>query len=590
MLLDIQEPGQPEREERDAIGIDLGTTNSLVSYSINGKAYIIGDILPSIVCYSKEGIIVGKKVQDSVCLSSVKRFMGKGIDDFDRSSLLAQYVQPNISNPQAISFCFNSTNTTPIEVSAEILKTLKLRAEEHLQKPITRAVITVPAYFDEEARTATRHAANLAGLEVLRLINEPTAASVAYGLDRQAEGIYVVYDLGGGTFDVSVLNIQKGVIQVLATGGDTNLGGDDIDYLVARWIEANGSYHNLTREALYEYARKAKEELSLSLQSRSSAMTIAEFNEVITPLINKTLNITKATLRDADIDKSEINGIILVGGSTRIPLIKDELQKHFSMPCLGDINPDHVVALGAAIQAESLARGFGNLLIDVTPLSLGLEVMGGLNEKIIERNTPLPVSVTKEFTTYQDGQTGISFHILQGERELVADCRSLAKFELSNIPPMKAGTARVAVSFYIDVDGLLTVTAAEAVTGQKQIVDIRPTYGLDEDTIERMLIESMQHAQADISMRLLQESRVKADQLIILASNALAEDPELVSKRELTAINKQITNLQNAVKTDNRNKIEETLASLETLIRDFGDRKIQKYVKLALQGKNIESL
>lgn len=591
MLFDIQEPGHHKlsSKETTAIGIDLGTTNSLVAYSTDQRPQIIADdkgknILPSIISYFPDGKkIVGSEEHGAIALSSIKRFMGKGVDNFDRSSLLANYVK---NDHESLVFDLGFKTVSPIEASAEIFKSLKQRAEQYLQQPVTQAVVTVPAYFDDAARAATKHEAHLAGLHVLRLINEPTAAALAYGLDKQAEGKYIIYDLGGGTFDVSVLNMQKGIFQVLATGGDTNLGGDDIDYLLVDLLKQKSPEQDLA--SLHARARQIKE--SFSTESVVDGLTYQQFELLITPIIDRTINVVRNVMRDAELKPNQIKGVVLVGGSTRIKLIKAKLDAFFQTECLSDLNPDEVVALGAAIQAESLTKGSDNLLIDVTPLSLGLELMGGLNEKIIDRNTPLPISVSKEFTTYQDGQTAMWFHIIQGERDLVKDCRSLARFELRNIPAMKAGVARVVVNFTIDADGLLTVSAEEMTTGSKQIIDIKPSYGLSSEQIESMLIDAINNADLDVTQRLLIESKVDAMRVINMLDKATKEDPDLLSNTEFKNIETQIKLLQQSIDQNQRDKIEKNLQQLENLIKDFSDRKMNKYIKLALQGKTIDEV
>lgn len=568
ILLDIQEPNQ--QENKIAIGIDLGTTNSLVAYSVNQKPMIIGEIIPSKITCS------------NIILSSVKRFMGKNISDYDKQSLLAKYVSTSNSG---IVFDLGPSRITPIEASAEILKKLKTQAEDHFGHKISQAVITVPAYFDEQARADTKHAASLAGLQVLRLLNEPTAAALAYGVDKYTEGTYLIYDFGGGTFDVSLLKINNGTFQVLATGGDANLGGDDIDYLIAERLKSQGSEDYSDKTALYAKARKIKEELSVS--ELVSNITRKEFDNLIAPILDKTIKIVFNVLRDAEILPDQISGVILVGGTTRIPLVQTKLNQYFPNKCLCDINPDQVVALGAALQAENLTQGSENLLIDVTPLSLGIETYGGLNEIIIHRNSPIPTSVSKEFTTYQDGQTAMQFHIVQGERDLVADCRSLAKFELTNIPPMKAGVARIQVIFTIDADGLLAVSAQELSTKTSQSIEIRPTHGLNFEQIEAMLLASMKNAESDIAKRLLTESTVKAKQLIESIDIAFSEDHDLVTAEELSKVNKQKKLLETAIFSNNRDQIETNFEMLENSIKNFADRKMSKYIKAALAGKKI---
>lgn len=563
-LFDIQEPQQKNEQDSLAIGIDLGTTNSLLAYSDEQKPFIIGDILPSV--FECEG----------VKLSSVKRFMGKNINDYDHDSSLAKYVIPST---EGILFDLGPRSISPVEFSAEILRKLKLRAEKYFEREVSKAVITVPAYFDEQARADTKKAANLAGLEVLRLLNEPTAAALAYGVDKQSEGLYLVYDFGGGTFDVSILKMQQGVFRVLATGGDTNLGGDDIDYLLANEIAIKSGKID------YLAARRVKE--ILSEEKVVENITREQFNHLVSPIIEKTIKIALKVVRDADLDIEQICGVILVGGSTRIPLIRTKLEEVFGKKCLCDLDPDRVVALGAALQAESLTKGSNNLLIDVTPLSLGLEVMGGLNEIIIHRNSTIPVAIAKEFTTYQDGQTAMQFHIVQGERDLIADCRSLAKFELRNIPPMKAGVAKVKVVFNIDADGLLTVSAEELTTGSKQVFEVSPTYGLDQQYIEQMLLDSFNNADQDVKSRLLQESIIKAQQLIDMIDVAFAEDPDLVTEAEMQEVKLQKEKIKAGIDSSEREQIEAETDLLEDIIKAFADRKINKYLRKALVGKNV---
>lgn len=482
MLLQIHEPGETPlpHENDEAVGIDLGTTNSLVAISRGEKPEIIKGILPSIVTVN------GKQI------SSIKRKM----------NMPAQLVE----------------GKTPVEISAEILKTLKATAEDALGKEIKKAVITVPAYFDDTQRTATKDAARLAGLEVLRLINEPTAAALAYGLDNGSEGVYAIYDLGGGTFDISILEMQNGVFQVLATGGDTELGGDDFDELIGK-----------------PNARKIKE--ALSSNNEYEGFTRTEFEKLIAPLVDKTIKICASTLKDAGLNKSQIKGVVLVGGSTRVPLVQKKLEEFFGKKPLSNINPDEAVALGAAIQAEALTKGSNNLLLDVIPLSLGLETMHDIVEKIIYRNTPIPCTYAQEFTTFQNNQTGMIFHIVQGEREKVRDCRSLAKFELKGIPAMPAGAAKVRVVFTVDADGLLTVSAHEMATGIRQEIIVKPSYGLDEKDIERMIIESMQHGKEDMQARLLQESKLEAERLLVSLVPAL-------KKYEVTELDRKVEELK----------------------------------------------
>lgn len=525
MLLQIHEPGETPlpHENDEAVGIDLGTTNSLVAISRGEKAEIIRGILPSIVTLN------GKEIH------SIKRMM---------------------NNPSQ-----KVEGKTPVEISAEILKRLKDRAEDALGKQVKQAVITVPAYFDDTARTATKDAAKIAGLEVLRLINEPTAAALAYGLDHQAEGFYAIYDLGGGTFDISILLMQKGVFQVLATGGDTALGGDDFDALVG--------------------SREIKEKLT-ELDSYQG-VTRAEFEKKIEPLVNKTIDICKQVLKDSTLDKSEIKGVVLVGGSTRVPLVKRKLKEFFGQEPLSNINPDEAVALGAAIQAEALTRGSNNLLLDVIPLSLGLETMHDIVEKVIYRNTPIPCSYAQEFTTFQNNQTGMIIHIVQGEREKVQDCRSLAKFELKGIPPMPAGVAKVRVVFNVDADGLLTVSATEVETGVKQEIVVKPSYGLDEAEIERMILESFEHGKEDMEARLVQEAKLEAERLLVSLEPA-------VKKYNVSDLDDKIAALKKAISGDDRNLIDNLRNELNSASESLAEKIMNSEIGGALKGKKVNEI
>lgn len=530
MLLQIHEPGQTPlpHENDEAIGIDLGTTNSLVAISRGEKPEIINKILPSIVN------INGKEVH------SIKRKMHEP----------AQIVE----------------GKTPVEISAEILKTLRAWAEDALGRQITKAVITVPAYFDDTSRQATKDAAKLAGLEVLRLINEPTAAALAYGLDKAAEGIYAIYDLGGGTFDISILRMEKGVFQVLATGGDTKLGGDDFD----------AALNN-------KNARIIKEKLTT--QNEYEGVTRAQLESAITPLVDRTIKICAQALEDSGLSKSDIKGVVMVGGSTRTPLVQQKVGEFFGTKPLTDINPDEVVALGAAIQAEGLTQGSNNLLLDVIPLSLGIETMHGIVEKIIWRNTAIPCTYAQEFTTYENNQTGLLVHVLQGERENVADCRSLARFELKNIPALPAGVARIKITFNVDTDGLLTVSAEELRTGEKQQVEVKPSYGLDEKQIERMILESMEKGQQDMEGRLLAEAITEAERLLISLKPALEKygimDQQLQEK---------IEELEKSLTLKNRQKIDSLREELNHLSEDVAERIMNDSIGKALEGKNAKDL
>jgi molecular chaperone HscA len=564
-LLQIHEPGQTPLPHEDtlAVGIDLGTTHSVVAVSSGDNTEVLHNIhghalVPSVVFYAPDGSVeVGypaKKRADSGeagAIASIKRRM----------------------HESAVPIELPHRQVTPVEVSSEILKELKRNAERALGKDVTKAVITVPAYFDDSARQATKDAAKLAGLEVLRLINEPTAAALAYGLDTGAQGIYAVYDLGGGTFDISLLKLEQGVFQVLATGGDTQLGGDDIDNLIPAKA---GILSRVIKEKLSEVQEYA-------------GVTRAQLETLARPLIERTLTICARAFDDAKLSKDDVKGIVLVGGSTRMPLVRHMVAEWFGREPLTNVNPDEVVAIGAAIQAHGLTQGSNNLLLDVVPLSLGLETMGGLTEKIIERNTPIPVTAEQEFTTYQDGQTGMQVHVVQGERELVVQNRSLARFELSGIPPLPAGIARVKVRFAVDADGLLTVSAEEKTTGVMQSVQVKPSYGLAEGQIEAMLLESMKNAQKDILERLLIEARVEAERQIVEVVSAMKADGDLLSEPEKKQIERQIQVLKNAISGNDRDYMDVEVQELARVTANFAQRRMDKAIAGALKGTHIEN-
>ena len=535
-FLQISEPELKQKKQLDryAIGIDLGTTNSLVACVIAGRPKILGPILPSVY-------------QD---IRSIKRLMG--------------------SNEQVNSL-------TPVEISSKILLQLKQQAEEILGETLEKAVITVPAHFDDAARNDTKLAAKLAGLEVLRLINEPTAAALSYGLDHQAEGLYLIYDFGGGTFDVSILRMEKGVFQVLATGGDRNLGGDDIDYQIMKYL--NLDYKD------YHIARGVKENLSY----QDFSITSSEFENIVRPFIDRTIKICKETIEHSKIDPSLLKEIVLVGGSTRIPLVKQMITEAIKEP-LDTIDPDLVVAMGAAIQANSLINGSDNLLLDVTSLSIGLEIMGGMNERVISKNSTIPLSVTKYFTTYQDGQTGIIFHIVQGEREMVEDCRSLAKFELKGIPPMKASLARVAVTFNVDTDGLLTISALEENSGIKQEIEVKPSYGLTQEEVENMIEQSYLYASSDIKLKQLAEAKFAAKNNITNINTAIDEDGDLLDSFAKEKLAKIIEELNNLIKTDNLEAIEQVNEMLEKESAKFIQARLNRQIKEILGGKAVKDI
>lgn len=624
MLLEIYEPGEtplPHADERGtAIGIDLGTTNSVVAVSRGGTTETLRDpagraLIPSVVLYPSVGApVVGDKAMAQLAqnpgaiVSSVKRLMGRGIDDLKSlAGTLPFTVVPGSGEGNMVRLLVGGRDLSPVEVSAEILRACKARAEATLGQDVTRAVITVPAYFDDAARTATRDAARIAGLDVLRLVNEPTAAALAYGLDHAVEGLYAVYDLGGGTFDFSLLKLEKGVFQVLATGGDTALGGDDFDRLLAEHVlserRANGVNADLDSndaKLILADARRIKEGLSdnagadwrvtLNGVVSSHRLTGSAFEAMIAPLIGRTIEISRGVLSEAGVDAEEVKGVVLVGGSTRVPAVRNAVAQFFDKHPLTDIDPDEVVALGAALQAEALTVGSDTLLLDVTPLSLGIETMGGLVEKIIPRNTPIPVALAQEFTTYQDGQTAMAIHVVQGERELVADNRSLARFELHGIPPMVAGAARIKVTFTVDADGLLAVAASEKSTGISQRVEVRPSYGLDEDTMARMLRDSLEHASEDMEQRLLVEARVEARRAVAALDAALAADADLLSPAERGEIDAAKTVVEKAVDGADRDAINAAVEALDRQTQEFAERRMDRGINKALTGVNLEKL
>jgi len=594
-----------------AVGIDLGTTNSLVAVSSEGHPHTLCDhdghcLVPSVVHYGAEGkITVGAQavalgaLDAANTISSVKRLMGRGAEDIDYDLPYAITSDPEGGMP-AIQTA--AGQQSPVEVSAEILKVLARRGEEELGGELDGVVITVPAYFDEAQRQATKDAARLAGIKVLRLLSEPTAAAVAYGLDKKQEQTVIIYDLGGGTFDVSLMRLEKGVFKVLATGGDAALGGDDLDRAIMGWIAAEASlqddpnYETINR--LAAVARQAKHALTDADQTTvefgqwSAALTRDQFNSLVDGLIEQTIKACRRVLRDAGVDASEISDVVMVGGSTRTPRVREKVGEFFQTEVHTEIDPDQVVAVGAALQADVLVGNkYGDdiLLLDVIPLSLGIETMGGLIEKIIPRNTTIPVARSQQFTTYKDGQTAMSLHVLQGERELVSDCRSLARFELKGIPPMVAGAAVIEVTFQVDADGLMEVQAKELSTGVASSIVVKPSYGLGDADIEQMIKDSYASAASDKEQRALQESRVEAQRIIEALESALEENgKELLSAEEYETLVSGMRSLQDTIKNDDSDAIRDEAEALNEASLVFAGRRMDTQIKSALTGHTLE--
>ena len=616
-LLQISEPGAaPDpHQRRVAVGIDLGTTHSLVAAVRHGVAECLPDadgavILPSVVRYLDGGrrqigaAARAAQAEDAEnTIASVKRFMGRTLADIPGHGKLPYRF---VDRPGMVALTTREGEKSPVEVSAEILAVLRQRAEDTFDDEIFGAVITVPAYFDDAQRQATKDAAQLAGLNVLRLINEPTAAAVAYGLENGSEGLYAVYDLGGGTFDISLLRLTRGVFEVVATGGDAALGGDDFDDALAQWALGQAGLQASSprdRRAVLVAARAAKEALSNAAQAALSCtvdgravdvnVSREQFDALARPLVERTLASARKVLRDARVARDEVQGVVLVGGSTRMPCVQAAVAAQFGREPLTDVNPEEVVAIGAALQAHALAghtRDGGLLLLDVIPLSLGLETMGGLVERVIERNTTIPVAKAQDFTTFQDGQTAMAIHVVQGERDLVADCRSLARFELRGIPPMVAGAARIRVSFQVDADGLLSVSARELGSGVEASVAVKPSYGLGDDEVARMLREGYSHAEDDMHSRKLREARVEAERMVLATRSALAADGDLLDGEERARVETLLVVATDAALGADAQAIDDAVHALAEGTEAFAAARMNRGIRAALAGRKVDEI
>ena len=614
-LLQISEPGlsAAPHQRRLAVGIDLGTTNSLVATVRSGQAETLADsngrdLLPSVVHYKAQSHIVGDEARTLAAkdpvntISSVKRMMGRSLADIQaRYPHLPYQLQASENGLPMIATPAGLLN--PVRVSADILQALAARAREALAGELDGVVITVPAYFDDAQRQGTKDAARLAGLHVLRLLNEPTAAAIAYGLDSGQEGVIAVYDLGGGTFDISILRLSRGVFEVLATGGDSALGGDDFDHLLADFIREQAGFSdrqdNHLQRALLDAAIAAKIALSdadsvrVDVAGWQGEITRAQFDELIGALVKRTLLACRRALKDAGVDAAEVNEVVMVGGSTRVPLVRERVGEFFSRPPLTAIDPDKVVAIGAAIQADILVGNKPDsemLLLDVIPLSLGLETMGGLVEKVIPRNTTIPVARAQEFTTFKDGQTAMSIHVMQGERELVQDCRSLARFALRGIPALPAGGAHIRVTFQVDADGLLSVSAMEKSTGVESSIQVKPSYGLTDNEIATMIQDSMSFAEQDVSARMLAEQKVEAARVLESLNGALVADAALLSAAERQVIDEAAAHLQAVALGDDADAIEQAIKNVDKQTQDFAARRMDQSVRTALKGHSVDEV